>query len=431
MKVKKALALVASIICISMLAAGMTACGGNTKKTYAAATEFDEVDTASESSLNLVMTQSVSKIETTLSVEKDEYTLTKKVYTGKIPESEKADKVNKDLWYTEYSMYAEYVFTGKCTASGNDFTLEVPSKATRLAYYQMDVSKIYQKRFPFPATIVLPDSRDWSGLAEKAVVTIEPDAWEMAYFGGLYIQKDTECKRQTVKVDGEKIVSVTPDSSATAVVLKPRPGTTPAPEPTPGEDENVLLTLQRNGADCKLILKKEGKFTFDYKGMVKEDGTYFYEDGKLTMTAKTGATCTVTEDGDNFTINYVAAANAQLKDTFTVTKAQLNEKLGGGDRKKLELPYTLDKYDGGQAQLTLKADGKFEFTISAMGQNIKEEGAYAYTNGTLSFTPMDGATCTVTTEGENLVIEYVAKTGSGRLKDKFVISSENLKTLLG
>ena len=108
--------------------------------------------------------------------------------------------IDEAYWYTSYQMVFQFVFTGTCSADGDKITLEAPTEATKLVYYQFDVSALYPSRFPLKMT---------TGENKDPVAMTASDE-DMKYFNCLYIEvtDKTSAGTQTVTVDGDKIVSV-------------------------------------------------------------------------------------------------------------------------------------------------------------------------------------------------------------------------------
>lgn len=170
------------------------ACGGVAE--YSATKELTD-SMSEEEKAPYVSGASVKKLESVLVVDGDSYTLTKTSYAG--AQTDEA-LIDETLWYTSYQIAFRFEFKGTCSKDGDKITLEVPTEATKLVYYQFDVSSLYPNRFPLKMTT--GDSKD-----PVAMTASDPD---MKYFNGMYIEltDKTSAEKQVVTVDGETIVSV-------------------------------------------------------------------------------------------------------------------------------------------------------------------------------------------------------------------------------
>lgn len=392
---------------------------------YTASLAFDDDHPIADCGYDIIQQMSLTAAETTLKIENNKYSL-KKVLKSR--DQDDTTAINPDLEYSKYLMYFEFNYTGECTESGNTITLNTPTSGNKIAYYTQDVSERYPEKFPITSNIILPNDRDWSKINTQPVNLVDRD-YQYAYFGNLYIQKSSEFKTQIVTVDGSKITSMVSDENATALSLKTRDETeaevkgsssTDQPDQPDTDTEKPLLTVKSNG-QCTLFFYKS-KFTFDYNGMVQEDGTYTYEDGVLTLNAIDGATIEQTLTDDTYTIKYTAKSGAgRLYDTFTITKAQLDDALLEKELFKLQR-------DGAGCILTIFRDGSFEFNYNDM---VKETGTYTYKKGVLSLTVKEGAKVEITEADGVISIKYTASQGGGRLFDTFTVTKAQLDEKLG
>lgn len=197
MKRTKMMGRIAVAACLMLLAAVVcftaTACGISE---YSAAIELTDAMGAEEKEVYVSGT-SMKKYETRLVVDGDSYTLTKLAYGG---DQTDENLIDEAYWYTSYQMAFCLEFKGTCSTDGDKVTLEAPSEATKLVYYQFDVSALYPSRFPLKMT---------TGENKDPVAMTATDG-DMKYFNGLYIEvtDKTSAEKQTVTVDGDKIVSV-------------------------------------------------------------------------------------------------------------------------------------------------------------------------------------------------------------------------------
>lgn len=179
--------LLAMVVCFSA-----TACGVSE---YTATMELTD-SMSEEDKAPYVSGTSIKKMETSLTVDGDMYTLVKTSYGG---EQTDASLIDEAYWYTSYQMAFRFEFKGACSKDGDKVTLEVPTEATKLVYYQFDVSALYPSRFPLSMTT--DDSKD-------PVAVTASDA-DMKYFNGLYLMNTDEAAAQQVAtVDGDTIVSI-------------------------------------------------------------------------------------------------------------------------------------------------------------------------------------------------------------------------------
>ncbi len=197
MKRTKMMGKIATVACLMLVVAVVcftaTACGTSE---YSAAIELTDAMSAEEKA-PYVSGTSMKKYESRLVVDGESYTFTKTAYGG---EQTDTNLIDEAYWYTSYQMVFQFVFTGTCSADGDKITLEAPTEATKLVYYQFDVSALYPSRFPLKMT---------TGENKDPVAMTASDE-DMKYFNCLYIEvtDKTSAGTQTVTVDGDKIVSV-------------------------------------------------------------------------------------------------------------------------------------------------------------------------------------------------------------------------------
>lgn len=95
-------------------------------------------------------------------------------------------------------------------------------------------------------------------------------------------------------------------------------------------DDGSFLTW--NGkAKSSLVFNADGTYTFKYSTLVTENGTWKWEDGKLTVTDPNGGTMEGIvdhDDNDTLKLTYVAAINAELTRNFSLPAETWQAKLG-------------------------------------------------------------------------------------------------------
>lgn len=183
-------------------------------------------------------------------------------------------------------------------------------------------------------------------------------------------------------------------------------------------NSNITLQIYDNGSYSFNFVDSDRKIDFHEKGSWEYSAT---KTGVITVTLVSGEksnTISATSDG-NYKVDYVAAANAGLTQTFTISK----------DAFRKTFPVTLTSLKGEKKDaflLNINTNGTytFQYSIENQGQTFsgKEEGTYAYDSEKDEATFSTTGKTNVMSKGEdgNYKVDYVSAKNA-QLSQTFVM----------
>ncbi|MGS0972438.1 MAG: hypothetical protein ACVCEJ_04220 [Candidatus Izemoplasmataceae bacterium] len=191
------------------------------------------------------------------------------------------------------------------------------------------------------------------------------------------------------------------------------------------------------GTDSMLLdFYDDGTYVFEYASYsIVEEGTWTWENFEMTLTQSDDTVITATMDGTTYelSLDYVAVASDQLKQTFTVDSATWGAALGSSGSYTPEeyLPDLLFSWIGSDAMfLDFYDDGTYVFEYTSYG--VVEEGTWTWENYTMTLTQSNDNVLTASLDGTTyeLSIDYIA-VASAQLTYTFTVDSATWSGALG
>ena len=179
--------------------------------------------------------------------------------------------------------------------------------------------------------------------------------------------------------------------------------TAPAAEEA-AADTFAEFTVPSDDAGTKMTFRPDGTYRFDFESYsIVDEGTFTYENGKLTLTDANGLQ--YTSEGDPIKLHYgYSGAPDQLTGEYTIDTAMFAATAAAPATEAPAVePVIIPSIDGGTTA-TFQSDGTFVFDFPAY--SIQEIGTWSFSDGKLTVTNPNGLEAAA--EGDPLKLHYVS-----------------------